>query len=506
MGRELNYCLAFLAGGLLIACGSSGDLENGGSHVNGAGGGAAAMGNDGAAASAAADGGGTGGFGTNRNAGGTAGRGGRSGTGATAGVGGASGSAGTAGRGGTSGSTGGPITGVTPVPAGQGCADETLQASGKVLDIFIMQDRSGSMSDNTSNGQSKWTVVTSAINAFVADPQSAGIGAGIGFFGDDGSDNPSCDAATYATPAVGIAPLNGNAQPITNAIGNLNPAGRTPTDPALQGALSYARSWAQRNPTHKVIVVLATDGAPNDNCGSSPQAAAAVAASGVSGTPSIQTYVIGVIGQGTGDGNCQNGPTQNCQFVQTLNGIAKSGGTGTAFIVNTTQNTQQQFQDAMNAIRNANGVGCIFSIPAPPSGKTVDLTKATVQYTPGTGAPQSLPWATGVSACKGSWYYDSVTTPTDIHICPGICASINTDPKARVDVIVACKPPATGGGGAPGGGGTPGGGGSPNGGASGAAGRPGAGGVACLLDGQSCLTGADCCGGSCNGGVCLTLH
>src|SRR5262249_42445371 len=157
-----------------------------------------------------------------------------------------------------------------------------------------------------------------------------------------------------------------------------NPNGHTPTDPALQGALNYARSWAQRNPTHKVIVILATDGAPN-GCNSSAQTAANIAATGVSGTPPIQTYVIGVIGEGTGDGNCPNGPVQSCQFVQTLNTIAKSGGTGTAFIVNTAGNTQQQFQDAMNAIRNANGVGCVFKIPVAPTGKFVDLTHATVR-------------------------------------------------------------------------------------------------------------------------------
>lgn len=504
MGRALKS-FTVLAGGLLAACGSSGDLENGGSSINGAGGGSAASGS-GASAGNATDGGGSGGFGTSRNSGGTAGKGGRGGT-AAAGTSGASGASGTAGQGGTSG--GGGITSVTPVPAGQGCADETLQASGRVLDIFIMQDRSGSMDDATSNGQSKWTVVTSAIDAFVADPKSAGIGAGIGFFGDDGSNDPSCTPATYATPAVGIAPLNGNAQAITNAIGNLNPSGRTPTDPALQGALNYARSWAQKNPTHKVIVVLATDGAPNDNCGSSAQGAATVAASGISGTPSIQTYVIGVIGEGTGDGNCQGGPTQNCQFVQTLNGIAKSGGTGTAFIVNTTGNTQQQFQDAMNAIRNANGVGCIFDIPAAPSGKTVDLTKATVQYTPSTGAVVNVPWAANANGCvAGNWYYDSVTKPTSVHLCPGICATVNADPKARVDVIVACQPPGTPGAGGAGQGGTgPGGGGTAGtAGAAGTAGKPGAGGIQCLLDGQSCQTGADCCGGTCNGGVCITLH
>jgi hypothetical protein len=181
--------------------------------------------------------------------------------------------------------------------------------------------------------------------------------------------------------------------------------------------------------------------------------------------------------------------------------------------VNTTQNTQQQFQAAMNAIRNANGVGCIFDIPAAPTGKTVDLTKATVQYTPGSGPVQSLPWSSGLNTCAGGWYYDSVTTPTNIHVCPGICATINADPKAQLDLVVACKPPGTPGAGGTGQGGNgpggngPGGGGTANaGGTAGAAGKPGAGGYQCLLDGQSCQSGADCCGGTCTGGVCLTIH
>jgi hypothetical protein len=288
---------------------------------------------------------------------------------------------------------------------------------------------------------------------------------------------------------VGIALLNGNAQPITNAIANLSPDGNTPTEPALQGALNYARSWAQRNPTHKVIVVLATDGAPN-GCNSSPQGAADIAAGGIFGLPAIPTYVVGVIGTGDGDGNCPNGPVPGCEFVQTLNEIARSGGTGSAFIVNTSGNTQQQFRDAMNTIRNANGVGCVFNIPPAPSGRSVDLTRATVQYTPGSGAVQGLPWTADAGACNGGWYYDNLTNPTSIRLCPGACTNINADPQARVDVIVACAPP-----------GTPGAGGAP-----GAGGVTGAGGYACLLNGQSCTTGADCCNGSCLGGVCGNLH
>jgi hypothetical protein len=51
---------------------------------------------------------------------------------------------------------------------------------------------------------------------------------------------------------VPIAPLNGNAGPSTDAIGNQSTGGHTPTEPALAGALVYASAWAQQHPTHKV--------------------------------------------------------------------------------------------------------------------------------------------------------------------------------------------------------------------------------------------------------------
>jgi len=45
------------------------------------------------------------------------------------------------------------------------------------------------------------------------------------------------------------------------------PGGGTPTYPAIQGALSYTQTHAIKNPNHVVVIVLATDGQPND-CGS----------------------------------------------------------------------------------------------------------------------------------------------------------------------------------------------------------------------------------------------
>ena len=125
-----------------------------------------------------------------------------------AGANGAGSTSGQAGNNGAGGTTGGGITNVTPIPVDQGCSTDTYEASGSVLDIFIMQDRSGSMDDATAAGPDKWTVVTGAINAFVADPQSNGIGAGIGFY----------DARSRHPGGVNVAMTDGSVRFIKDSI------------------------------------------------------------------------------------------------------------------------------------------------------------------------------------------------------------------------------------------------------------------------------------------------
>ena len=288
------------------------------------------------------------------------------------------------------------------------------------LDIFIMQDRSLSMADRTASGDTKWKVITDAVVAFAKDAKSAGIGAGLGFFGTPaqggggrgGFLGSSCDAAVYANPAVPIASLNGNAGPIGTAIQGTGPATDTPTEPALHGAIDYARAWAGAHPTHKVIVVLSTDGLPR-GCNSSVQGAVTIAENGVAGSPSIETYVIGVFGSK----DCPSGLNQQCSVVDNTNAIAKGGGTGSAFIVDTGKDAEAQFVSAMNAIRTANQVACEYTVPAAPDGQSVDLSRASVRYTPSGGAAADIPWSTKPSACdasSGGWYYDDVQHPGKI--------------------------------------------------------------------------------------------
>ncbi len=221
--------IVFTAGLLVVGCGSS---DSGQAHGQGSGTGASGSGAAGGFLSTGSTSG-MGGSGVGGSAAGGAGVGGAGAGGAGAGGSGVGG-AGAGGSGvGGSGASGGVVTSVTPVADANACVADKVDAQQDVLDIFIMQDRSGSMGDATSSGDSKWTVITNAITGFVQDPLSSGIGAGIGFF----ANQASCNAADYAIPSVGIAPLNGNAAPIVNAIQAITPNGNTPTEPALDGPI-----------------------------------------------------------------------------------------------------------------------------------------------------------------------------------------------------------------------------------------------------------------------------
>ncbi len=336
------------------------------------------------------------------------------------------------------------------------CATSIVKADKIPLDIFIMLDRSSSMSDSVSGG-TKWTTVTSALDTFVQQPGLDGISVGIQYFGvpaggatcsaltctvaaDCGaaacgpctsgvclgffaSAGDSCTASDYATPAVEIAPLPGAAAALVASIGMHSPTTGTPTSAALQGAVDHSKAWATAHPGDAVVAVLATDGDPS-GCDESLPHIDAIAATAFAGTPSIPTFVIGV------------GPS-----LSSLNGIAAAGGTTSAFLVDTGGNTNQQFLDAMNAIRHA-ALGCQYLVPTPVSGSP-NFDEVNVVYQPGGGgAAQTFPYVMTQANCPASgdgWYYNNPANPTQIILCGSTCSRIEGDTTGEVDVTLGCS-------------------------------------------------------------------
>ncbi|MBL9023894.1 MAG: VWA domain-containing protein [Myxococcales bacterium] len=379
------------------------------------------------------------------------------GTGAEDG-GGGEGAGNSSGTGSPNGSTGdGFATGSTGSGVGGGCAGIDKTAEKVPLDIYIMLDQSGSMSDPPSmGGGTKWDAVSSALSTFVNQPEAAGIGVGIQYFpldsgancnvlqcnvdGDCGAGcgpcegfggfgicsgygaSDSCLVTDYATPDVEIATLPGNANAIIQSIGNHGPTGGTPTSAALEGAISHAQTWANANPGHAVIVVLATDGDPT-SCNSDLAYINGVAAAGFGGTPSIRTFVIGVGGS-----------------VSALNGFAAAGGTGSAFMIDQDPNVQQAFLDALNQIQGI-ALPCSYLIPAPDQGE-INYQQVNVQYTPGGGGtPQTLPKVSGLADCPpggNAWYYDNEAMPTQIVLCPDTCTNLSQDTMGQIKIVLGC--------------------------------------------------------------------
>jgi len=316
------------------------------------------------------------------------------------------------------------------------CAYSEHMGQQQALDAYMMLDYSASM---TMDG--KWTGVTAAINSFVGQTSVTGISVGLQYFALPNPDagggggvfgipglNDSCNASVYAKPDIEIAPLPGIASQITSSLAShTKPNTGTPTAPALQGAIDHATAWSKAHAADATIVILATDGDP-DECGKAGETTAqdltdveAVAAAGVAATPKILTFVIGV------------GKDAN-----NLNGIAMAGGTSTAFLVDTSMNVSTQFLTALNKIRGA-ALGCQYKIPIPATG-TTNFKEVNVQFTATGGTPEIVPQVANQAACpatSNAWYYDNPSSPTEILLCTTTCGTVATG--GDVSVLTGCQ-------------------------------------------------------------------
>jgi hypothetical protein len=249
----------------------------------------------------------------------------------------------------------------------------------------------------------------------------------------------SCDPGDYAAPVVEIATLGAatsGASQLDSAIAALAPGGATPTAPALGGAIQHARAFAAQNPTHKVVVVLATDGLPTECAPLDVASIAQIAATGLSGSPGVETFAIGVFAPS----DITAGAKQN------LDQIAAAGGTSKAFIVDTSQNVEQQFTAALDAIRGSK-LACEYTVPTASSAGPLDFGKVNIEHTPpGASAPQTIGYVGSVQGCDptdGGWYYDvdpsTGQTPTKIVMCPATCSGFTAMNGGQVEIRVGCK-------------------------------------------------------------------
>lgn len=319
---------------------------------------------------------------------------------------------------------------IGPQGTSSACVSSVADAALRPANLVFMYDKSGSMGDPADgfDPAKKWVPVGTGMKAFFSDPESKSINASLQFFPLGGDLAQTCNYA-YESPTVAMQSLS-NPTPFVSAIDATKPNGGTPTYPALQGALKYARTVADKHPGDATAVVLVTDGEPGfgvngqfvEGCTNNniPQISS-IAEAAFKATPSVPTYVIGV-----------------GSSLTKLNAIASAGGTKQAFIisVNDPAQTKESFQQALTQVR-AQSTTCDFALPQPPAGQELNIYAVNVVIT-SKGGQKILQYSKDCASGEG-WHYDNLGSPSRIQLCQAACSSVRSDPTSKIEIAFGCK-------------------------------------------------------------------
>jgi hypothetical protein len=310
-----------------------------------------------------------------------------------------------------------------------GCVGALYSGQALGLDIFIMFDQSGSMATKDDGTTMRMDAVRSAVGQFLAAPESAGLGVGIGYFGTEplSCACTSCRAEDYAKPAVAVGELPGTTTALLTSLAAATPTGETPTGAALRGACSYARQVAAARSGHEVVVLLVTDGEPQaprtslkGTCAPTLEDAVAAASECRSGVTGMRTFVLGV------------GPS-----LQKLNQIAAAGGSGQAYLVESGGGSE--VLQALNRIRSDAQIPCALTLPQTTA--TLDLNTVNVVYADSGCSMTTVGMVAGPAACsaqQGGWYYDDPTQARSIRLCDVSCRLVSA-PGGQLSISVGCR-------------------------------------------------------------------
>jgi hypothetical protein len=327
---------------------------------------------------------------------------------------------------------------------GSGCVGQAYEGESIPLDIYIMFDQSGSMCNcvdptfdmigrpcpDKECKSTRLDAVRDAAGLFMKDPESQGIGVGLGYFGKQTIGKASCDEADYVKPAVPIGVLPAQADVVMASLNSIQPTGETPSGAAIRGACSYAQGWKSKNPGHETVILLLTDGRPEapvtcqggaGACCPTIDDAVEAAATCRDGKPGVKTYVLGV------------GP-----MLANLKQIAVAGGTEQAYLVEG-GDVANQVLEALRTIRG-DAIPCTMGLPTPPGGQVLAYDKVNITYASPSCEPTYYSYVDTVDACAdaGGWYYDDPNAPQNIKLCPTSCDQVSA-PGGKLVFTVGCE-------------------------------------------------------------------
>ncbi|MCA9595151.1 MAG: VWA domain-containing protein [Myxococcales bacterium] len=330
------------------------------------------------------------------------------------------------------------------------CASVNVEAKLKELDMVVMLDRSGSMSEpgfawyapasdcNVGDPivDSKWCRAVNALGQYFQSSAAQGNRAALQYF--PLASAGTCPAPGYGTPAVGLTLLPSASQALVSSLNTEGPLGTfTPTQDAIVGANAF--SQANQDPNRVMVSILITDGKPNTCPVSTGSGLAQIVSQHFTST-GIPSYVIGMTGAdfaGLETIAAGGGTQAHADAVGTLLDTCGDGA-GPCHHWNVGNGDPAVFVEALKVIQQQ-AIGCTLAIPTP-SGGVPDWSKVEVDYYPGGNPPATtLPKVTGAAQCSGDgWYYDNPASPTQVNLCPTTCTTVQADFAAKVELRLGC--------------------------------------------------------------------
>jgi len=242
----------------------------------------------------------------------------------------------------------------------------------------------------------------------------------------------SCEIADYARLDVEMTPLPEVAPAIERSIAAQVPGTASPIGPALEGAIQFARENAEQSPGRRAIVLVVTEEVWGSCSPSQPEAIAALATEGRTGTPPVTTFVVGV--------ELRN----HVYGRQAMHALAEAGGSDRAFVLEeSTSDLGAGFSDALEQMR-ARLTTCAFQLPQP-SSDFLDPALLRVELAEGDDPPDLVRAVGSDSECGNGrgWHYDpapeSGETPSALVLCPLTCSELQRRPAARMRVRTGCS-------------------------------------------------------------------
>ncbi|HEY6724728.1 MAG TPA: hypothetical protein VI197_11895 [Polyangiaceae bacterium] len=345
--------------------------------------------------------------------------------------------------------------------------------------IYVVLDNSLSMAPSggfpggdpgaggAGNEPSRWKDAVDALTGFVEDPASEGVEVGIQYFNPPGPNGDAnlCDGTFQGTPAVDVGPLPENADAIVASLESTGPEDYTPTVGAMMGGVSFCTTFRSENPDYQCVVVMVTDGQPNDcglsaSCGMGgsmdcvdPLAAETltpIAADGLAA--GVNTFTVGM------DGVTDEG-------FALLDAIAAAGGTdctpaaagdeacdvsetGSAGLLaafetirDTVVVTETVTETITEIVTEVVALPCEWELPDAPDGETLDpnLVNVILNIDGMAGDPIGRVQSEGeCAAVTAGWHYDDPENPTTISVCPQTCEMVKAG-NVGVQVDLGCE-------------------------------------------------------------------